>query len=398
MEAIQYLKSIPRYLLARYGGSHWPALYTSGFATVKRVDIEPPGLPSPGWIRIRPRLSGICGSDTATITAKGSTYFSPFTSTPFVFGHEVVAQVAEGVAGSPLKRGDRVLLEPPLHCRIREIDPPCGACREGRTHHCINIDRGVISPGIQSGFCRDTGGGWSQEMVAHSSQLTAVPDGLPDELAVLTEPLSCCLHAAKKAVLGRQQTAVVFGCGTMGLLTILATRSLYPDARIVAVAKYEHQKTSAAQLGADRVIAAPASLEDLTAELGGRTYPAELGRPSVLGGGADVFLDCIGSSRSIDDAMRLTRPGGRIIMVGMPSVPEGVDWTAMWHKELHLEGSYTSDRSTFNEALALVAVSAEKLKGFVGARFPLEDYRTAIRTALNAGREGVIKVAFEIRQ
>ena len=87
---MQYVRSVPRYLAARFVGSRFERLYTSGFSTVRLVEVDPPPLPGPRWARVRPILAGICGSDLATITAQGTTYFSPFVSTPFVFGHEVV--------------------------------------------------------------------------------------------------------------------------------------------------------------------------------------------------------------------------------------------------------------------------------------------------------------------
>ena len=76
MQAIEYVKSVPRYLTARLLGPRWPALYTSRFGTLHLADLEPPRLPGPQWVRVRPRLAGICGSDLATLTAQGSTYFA----------------------------------------------------------------------------------------------------------------------------------------------------------------------------------------------------------------------------------------------------------------------------------------------------------------------------------
>lgn len=394
MEAVQYLKSVPRYLVARFAGPRWPRIYTSPLSLVKLVDIERPRLPSPNWLRVRPILSGICGSDIATVTAQGSPYFSPFVSTPFVLGHEVVG-VVEGPPQGPVQVGERVVIEPSLHCGVREVERACEACSRGKIGQCQNIRQGVISAGIQTGFCRDTGGGWSRSLVAHKSQLHPVPADAADDVAVLTEPLSCCLHAVHKARLEEHQAVVVLGCGTMGLLTIFSVRLLGHGCEILAVAKYDYQARKALDLGADRCVGSQLNLKEIAKEVGATVYPTELGRPSVLGG-ADVIFDCVGTSRTIDESMRLTRPGGRVIMVGMPGVARGVDWTAMWHKELHVVGSYTSDRKTFGQALEAVCANAATLDGFVGARFTLGDYRRALRLALRSGANQVIKVAFEI--
>jgi threonine dehydrogenase-like Zn-dependent dehydrogenase len=118
--------------------------------------------------------------------------------------------------------------------------------------------------------------------------------------------------------------------------------------------------------------------------------------PPVAVGGAEVIFDCVGSGSTIDDAMRFTQARGTVIVVGMPGVPRGIDWTAMWHKELELRGSYTADPDTFNRTLSLATELDQQLAPLVGARFSLGDYREAIRCALEAGRRGVTKVAFEI--
>jgi threonine dehydrogenase-like Zn-dependent dehydrogenase len=78
----------------------------------------------------------------------------------------------------------------------------------------------------------------------------------------------------------------------------------------------------------------------------------------------------------------------------MPGVPDGVDWTAMWHKELDVRGTYTSDEETFGRAVATAARLDAELKPLVGARFPLEEWSEAIECALHSGASGVIKTVF----
>ncbi len=133
--------------------------------------------------------------------------------------------------------------------------------------------------------------------------------------------------------------------------------------------------------------------EDLARELGVELHPTELGGPTSLGG-ADVTFDCIATSRTLDDAMRFTRARGAVIVVGMPGVPDGVDWTAMWHKELDVRGSYTSDEETFGRAVATAARLDALLAPLVGARFALEEWDEALHCALHSGEAGVIKTVF----
>ncbi|HWC06703.1 MAG TPA: zinc-binding alcohol dehydrogenase, partial [Gemmatimonadota bacterium] len=71
MLAVRYVRSVPRWLAARHGASRWPRLLDSPLSPIRLADVDPPPLPGPRWVRIRPLLSGICGSDLATVTAQG---------------------------------------------------------------------------------------------------------------------------------------------------------------------------------------------------------------------------------------------------------------------------------------------------------------------------------------
>ena len=237
----------------RAGSKRIKSLETSRFSPLQLEDAPDPGLPTPQWVRVKPLLSGICGSDLGTLSSENSPYFSPITSPPFVMGHEVVGEVVEDNSG--FRAGERVVLEPALGCAVRGIDPPCPYCASGRHALCLNVARGDISPGIQTGFCRDTGGGWSQgTLVAHPSQLHRVPDAVPDEAAVAIEPLACAVHAALGAVPAPGDTTLVIGAGSVGLFTVAALRHLTDAGRIICVAKHERQREEALRLGATEVV------------------------------------------------------------------------------------------------------------------------------------------------
>ena len=406
MEAIQYTKSIPRYLVMRYLGKRWRSLYTSPFSGTRLVDIPEPQLPTPEWVKVKTRLSGICGSDLATITAKGSPYFSPLTSTPFVLGHEIVGEVAEtGDAVEGFSIGTRVVIEPALSCRVRGISPPCHQCRNQRFANCENITKGDISEGVQTGYCRDTGGGWSPYVLAHQSQLHHVPDAISDEAAVLLEPFACALHGVLNFSPNRAATLCIIGGGTIGLLTVAALRVLGHRNRIIIFAKYPHQQQLASELGADDVLSPNSDRYAAFCELTGATsHQPELGQ-QVLVGGVDVTFDCIGASVTIDDALRFTRAGGDVILVGMPGIPKNVDWTSIWYKQLRVTGAYTyglenhNDEQihTFTLGMRLLQKMETHLRPLVSTLFPLRDYKRAIQTALNTGKTATVKTAFDLR-
>lgn len=408
MLALQFRRSIPRFALLKLLGPYLRGLYTSSASPLTLVDVPPPPLPNDQWVRIAPRLAGICGSDLATVCAKGSPYLAPVTSMPFVMGHEVVARVVEvGRSVTRVQVGDRVVLHPVLGCVVRGVEPKCDACAEGRDALCRHVNRGVIAPGIQTGYCRDTGGGFSEALVAHESQLYRVPDDMPDEAAVLIEPFACALHAALRIQCQEIDTILVIGCGAIGLLTIAALRAAGCRARIVAVARHAHQQEHARRLGAEQLIEARGSTESRYAQwaaaLGAEVLRPELGKPMVIGG-ADVTFDCVASSESIDDGLRFTRSGGTFVLVGMPGVPRGIDWTPLWYKELTLHAAYAYGpercgdgvRDTFDVAIAYMEQWAPKLMPLVGRPFRLADFRAALAAALNTGRSKVVKTVFAI--
>ena len=408
MKALRYRKSIPRYALLKLLGRRFPGVYTSGLPPVKLEDIPEPKLPTPHWVRIAPRLAGICGSDLATVCATGSPYLAPVTSLPFVLGHEVVGRIVElGAEVATLSIGDRVVLHPALGCKARGIHPECDACQQGRDALCRNVTRGDISAGIQTGYCRDTGGAFSGGFVAHESQVYRVPEGMSDEAAVLIEPFACALHAALRADLAQDDTALVIGCGSIGLLTIAAIRATGCKARIVAVAKHDHQREHALSLGANELLDARGPVKVRYAlwaqALDAEALDPEIGKPAVIGGAAATF-DCVASSRSIDDGLRFTRGGGTFVLVGMPGIPFGVDWTPLWYKELTIRAAYAygpercadGERETFELALELARGRVDKLAPLVGPPHALREYRAAFASALNTSKSRVVKTVFAI--
>jgi len=399
--ALRYSKSVPRYLLMRAGAKRVKGLETGRFSPLRLEEVEEPKLPAPEWVRVRPLLSGICGSDLGTLSSHNSPYFSPITSPPFVLGHEVVGVVAEDNPG--FRAGERVVLEPALGCAVRGIEPPCEFCAAGRYALCLNVTRGNISPGIQTGFCRDTGGGWSRgTLVAHPSQLHRVPEEVSDEAAVAVEPLACAVHAALKANPGPEDTTLVVGAGSVGLFTVAAVRHLTDAGRIICVAKHERQRKEALRLGADVVVHPKATYTELPALLGTEHYRPELGKPVVMGGAEKVF-ECVGSPGTMEDAARLAKPGGEVTLVGMPGQRSSLDLTALWYKEVSLAGTYAYGVEEYRGEkvksfdLALRLAPEIKLETLVGPRFRLEEYREAIATARAAGREGHVKVVFDHR-
>ena len=377
MRALVYERSIPKFAAARVASALGGAANRVG--PLHLTDVEEPALPGPGWHRVRPRLAGICGSDLATVDARSSRWFEGVVSFPFVPGHEVVGDLDDGT---------RVVLEPVLACAARGIDPPCAACAAGHNGNCERIAFGCLEPGLQTGYCADTGGGWSHALVAHESQLHQVPAHLSDEAAVMVEPTACAAHAVESSAIAEGAGVAVLGAGTLGLCTIAALRRLALPGIIVAAAKHDVQRRLAADLGAD-VVAEPAEMARAV-----RRQTQSLSVDGRLTGGADVVVDCVGSAGSLEQALAVVRPKGTIVLVGMPGSVR-VDLTPLWQREVRLVGSYAYRHDTFATAFGLVADA--RLERLVSALYPLERWREALDHAAASGRRGAVKIAFDLR-
>jgi threonine dehydrogenase-like Zn-dependent dehydrogenase len=404
MKALVFERNLPRYAASRVA-SLFGSGRGAGVGPLQLLDAERPDLPGDDWFHLRPLLSGICGSDLATLDGRSSRYFEDMVSFPFVPGHEVVGVLERGGTdhtGRTLAPGARAVIEPVLGCAPRHIHPLCPECSQGHTGLCGNVAFGDLEPGLQTGFCTDTGGGWSSaDLVAHASQLHQVPEGFSDEDAVIIEPTACAVHAVLSAGIEDGDVVAVIGAGTLGLATVAALHDVVrPMAHctVMVGAKHAHQRQMAEKLGADTIVA-PDQLARAVRRQAGSLVLA--GR---LTNGADVVFDCVGSSESITQALAMVRPRGRVVLVGMPG-KVSVDLAPLWHRELTLVGAYaygiesptTRAEPARTFELAMEVVARAGLGALVSAAYPLERYEEAIAHAGAAGRRGAVKVAFDLR-
>jgi threonine dehydrogenase-like Zn-dependent dehydrogenase len=317
---------------------------------------------------------------------------------PFVPGHEVVAELIDDC--EDLRAGTRVVVDPVLDCAARGVTP-CEACATGATNRCSRITVGDLAPGLQTGFCADTGGGWGEVLTAHRSQLHRVPEGYSDEQAVLIEPMACAVHTALRAGIRENDRVLVSGAGAVGLLATLAIRTLTDAGEITVVAKHGHQREHALAVGATEVVEPGEVLRRLRRATGAFLVKPEMA-PSYLLGGVDVALDAVGTRQSLETCLNATRAGGRVVLSGMPVA---ADLSAAWFRELEVTGTYASarrepmddDRGAFELATELVAGDTVSSLAKTVATYPLHGWRDALDHAHSAGRLGTVKVAFDPR-
>jgi threonine dehydrogenase-like Zn-dependent dehydrogenase len=364
------------------------------------VPDEPaPALPrAEGWVRLRPELSGICGSDVGLAHAKSSFVLSAFYSAPRqILGHEMVAVVEQAGPGATIAEGERVVIDPVLSCAHRGFDP-CRSCGEGLPHVCERFDQpgasGCRAPTL--GFDAALGGGWGEQVVAHESQLHRVP-GIASRRAVLGEPASIALHAALQWT-RRGDRVVVIGPGTIGLLVTASLRMLHPDLDIIVVSPGEFGAEAAMAAGATRTLPAGSqAVEALAATDGGRLLRPRLTRTPLLEQGVDAVLDCVGLPDTIDLALHLLRPTGMLVLVGGAG-KQPVDWSLVWNRQITVQGTINfgpepslGGRHTMAQVVEWLADPGFRVDGIVTHTFDLDDWREGLETASAGPRSGCIK-------
>lgn len=365
--------------------------------TLRRYDPRP--LPGDEWVRVRPVLAGICGTDLALLTGRMSSAMSPFVSFPAVIGHEVVGTVVERGRRVDVADGARVTVDPVIGCEVRGRSP-CRECADGHPATCLHPTEGPMAPGLLVGYCRDLPGAWGDEMLVHRSQLYPVPDGVDDFEAVLVEPLAVALHAVLRGVPVEGERVLVLGGGALGLLHLAALRMLGAQCRTVSLARHAAQQTLARRLGAEAV----------TDEASAAVAVGARGHRMLDGGtsyrdGYDLVYDCVGRASSLDLALRLVGPRGRVVIAGGPGVVGRLDLTPSWTGEVRVEGSYVYGREpslegaphTFELALQLLSRRRDlRLGDLVTHRFELESWRRAMAANLDRRRSDAIKTVFEL--
>ena len=394
----------------------WPGCLLSGMNGLSLRDVPPPELPGDKWVLARTLLGGICGSDLAIVAQKQppNSILQAYSSLPAALGHENVA-VVERVGGAVDASwvGRRVCVEPTLCCTVRGIDPPCDRCAAGEYGACENFGCNgdgawALPPGSSIGYNSRTGGSFSEYFVAHESRLVPVPDDLSDEQAVLTDPIACSLHAALRADPPRDGRVLVYGAGVLGLGLIAALRAVGFTGEIHALDRAAYLEHLATAFGADRFIRPPSADRDRfeqIAELTGASVKRARFGNYMLSGGYDVVFECVGSRRSIVEALKWTRSRGRMVMVATGHGGR-LDITPIWFTELTVIGAYGRGVEhldgrrieTYQLAHELMAAGKIEPGRMLTHTFPIRDYRRAFEVGLNKDKYEAVKVAFDFRE
>lgn len=311
------------------------------------VDIACPE-PAPNEVLIKVMASGICGTDVHIFRGE---YLGDY---PVIPGHEFSGVVeAAGSQVTRFKPGDRVAVEPNIAC------DNCEACLNNRQNFCLNWTAvGVTRPG-----------GMAQYTTAPEKVTFNIGD-LSFEQAAFMEPLSCVLHGLERLGPELADHVALLGAGPIGILLMQGIRA-QGASHITVVDRNTSRVNFAGEMGADL------TLTDL-AQLKPDHY--------------DVVIDATGAIPVMQRAVDFARPGGKVLLFGVP--PSGKEMSVeafkIFRKGLTVLSSFTSVRNSY-QALDLLRSRRIQVDRLVSHRLPLEEFQRGIEV-IEHGSEGVKKV------
>ena len=309
----------------------------------------PDPVPARGQVLVRTHSCGMCASEqhflhsgqhVIDLSRKfGGAYASLDMARPFVPGHEYVGEVIDYGPGSerPVKPGRKVTSVPVM--------------RVGGRHAVI-------------GFSHDCPGGWGEYMVLDEASLIEVPGDLDDDLAAMTEPLAVGLEHARRGNPTKDDTALVIGCGAIGLGVIAGLR-LSGIAPIIAADFHPERRAMALRMGAD-IVVDPREISPYTpiSDLGGRRV--------------NLIYECVGLPGLLQQSIENVGFGARIVMGGYCMAPEQIYVFAAQNKRLTLIFAGGEEQQDMELALNSIADGRIEIASWVGARIGLSDVAAAL--------------------
>ena len=320
----------------------------------------------PHDVRIEIDTVGVCGSDVHYYTHGRIGSF--VVEAPMVLGHEAAGTVVEVGAGvTTLAPGDRVCMEPGVP------DLSSRASKLG----LYNVDPAVVfwaTPPVH---------GVLRPEVVHPAAFTfKLPDTVSFAEAAMVEPFAVGLQAAVKARIQPGDTAVVIGAGPIGIMAALAALASGCSQVVMSDVVDEKLAIAGSYVGITTVNVRKHRLADRVAE-------------ATSSWGADVVLEASGAPKAYEGIEGLLRPGGCLVLVGMPVAPVPLDISSMAAKELRIETVFRY-ANVFDRALAMIASRRVDLMPLVTQTFPFEQSIAAFERAA-AGRPGDVKLQIKLR-
>jgi L-iditol 2-dehydrogenase len=298
----------------------------------------------PGWVLVKVEACGICGSDVHGMD--GSTGRR---QPPVIMGHEAsgsIHDVAPDVSG--WKIGDRVTFDSTISCG------KCFYCNRGDINLCE--DRRVL--GVSCNEYRQNGA-FAEYVTVPTHILYAIPENISFEQAAMIEAVSVAVHATSISGVKENDTAVVIGCGMIGLLCIQALKAA-GCGKVIAIDQIEEKLELARQLGAEL------TLHSTDPELNRLILDETENR------GADITFEVVGIEPTVNLAIDCTRKGGTVTLIGNLSPEVGIPLQKVVTRQLKLQGSCAS-AGEYPHCLELIASGQIKVDALISKVAPLKD-------------------------
>ena len=323
-----------------------------GNKTFAVTDLPTPHA-GPGELVLRNQVCGVCGTDVHIYHGEpGSADVNP----PVVLGHEYsgeVVEVGEGVTGFAV--GDHVTVDPNIYCGH------CAYCQNGKKQLCPSMEA--------IGVTRD--GGFAQYSLIPASQAFKLEPTVPWEAAAMAEPLACCLHGIDLAGIQVGDKVCVVGGGAIGLLMVQLAK-LSGASQIVLSEPNEKRRQVGLQLGAN------AALDPTRPD-------AQEAFAQVLGGGANVVIECVGNVPAVKSAFQFAGKGATVLLFSVPKVDATFDLPLfdVYKKELTIKGSFVNP-DTHARAVALINSGKVDFGPIITHRFTLDQLPEAIAMQMSS--------------
>ncbi|MBE3590727.1 MAG: alcohol dehydrogenase catalytic domain-containing protein [Firmicutes bacterium] len=319
-----------------------------------RFEVRSVPVPQPGPMEVlcRVRAVAICGTDPHIIEGHHIGHWPK--AWPYIPGHEwsgEVVALGPGVEGFGWRVGDRVAGTSHVGCGY------CLMCRSGRYNLCENYGREDLGHRQYGHYSQ---GAYAEYVVHNIKSVFRLPDAISFDEGALVDTVSIALWSAKRGRINAGDTVAVVGAGPMGILVGQCAFAL-GAARVVMVGSGERLRRSAPYA----TWTVDYRAEDPVARV-----------RELTGGGAHVSIDCAGTKDSIEQAVAMTRKGGRVVFTGVPHQPAELPMQKIVLEELDLYG-VRANRNTCEESIALMETGRIDVKGLITHHFPLTEYRRA---------------------
>jgi len=343
-----------------FGGS-MKAAFLTGIGQFEIRQLPAPEIVTDTDVLVRIQTVGVCGSDIHYFTT--GRIGSQIVQFPFIVGHETAGVVKRtGSSVTRVKAGQRIALDPSVSCG------ECDQCRAGREHTCRSL-RFMGAPRQLDGCMR--------EFVAMPEQSCyPIPDTMTFEQATLAEPLAIAVYAVERSPLAAGANVAILGVGPIGMSVFHALRTTAVG-DVYATDKLEPRLAMARQL-----------------------YPAWCGNPDHMNIVQeierreplllDIVYECSGDPAAIDQGVKLLKPGGTLVLVGIPETDDiAFDIHELRRKEITIINIRRQAHCT-QKAIDLLALRRINIDTMVTHRFPLEQTQQAFDLVANY-RDGVMK-------